>query len=284
MGYGDDLMITTLASKVKKQFPERQIIIGNLKKKKAYHSIIYENNPNISDCRKLDLKKPIHFIDYHEGNRPYINYKKSLEEGKYIWNENFKPTAGEIYFSESELIKSTKILNEAIKFWKKNNKKSYKGIIFLEASSTKLFDKQFGIKHKNLDWGYDNWVKLVNDLKDSYLIIHSNHENTKKINNIFRPKKLGFREACATIGKCDLYIGAHGGFAHVAAALKKKAIVYFGGWAKPNVLGYNFHKNLYYKNSMSPCGKFREVCGHCEEARKKITPLMVKSEVESIFK
>ena len=28
MGYGDDLLITKLASKVKKQFPDRQIVIG----------------------------------------------------------------------------------------------------------------------------------------------------------------------------------------------------------------------------------------------------------------
>ena len=35
MGYGDDLLITKLASKVKKQFPDRQIVIGEAKKIKA---------------------------------------------------------------------------------------------------------------------------------------------------------------------------------------------------------------------------------------------------------
>ena len=34
MGYGDDLMITaTFASKIKKLYPNRQIVIGNIKKK-----------------------------------------------------------------------------------------------------------------------------------------------------------------------------------------------------------------------------------------------------------
>ena len=28
MGYGDDLLVTSLAAKIKKQFPERQIVIG----------------------------------------------------------------------------------------------------------------------------------------------------------------------------------------------------------------------------------------------------------------
>ena len=56
MGYGDDLLITKLASKIKKQFPDRQIVIGEAKNQSAYHSIIYDNNPNISDCRTLVIE------------------------------------------------------------------------------------------------------------------------------------------------------------------------------------------------------------------------------------
>ena len=33
MGFGDDLMITFTASKIKKKFPDRQVIIGDVKKK-----------------------------------------------------------------------------------------------------------------------------------------------------------------------------------------------------------------------------------------------------------
>ena len=77
MGYGDDFMVTALASKIKKQYPDRQIIIGNSSEKHAYHSLVYENNPNISDCRKLDANKQTHIIDYHQYNRPYIDYTKS---------------------------------------------------------------------------------------------------------------------------------------------------------------------------------------------------------------
>ena len=33
MGYGDDLLVTALASKIKKQFPNRQIVIGSAEKK-----------------------------------------------------------------------------------------------------------------------------------------------------------------------------------------------------------------------------------------------------------
>ena len=77
MGYGDDLIITSIASKVKKQNPEKQIIIGDAKKKHAFHSVVYENNPDISDCRNLEKNKPIQIIDYHTRNRPYIDYQNS---------------------------------------------------------------------------------------------------------------------------------------------------------------------------------------------------------------
>ena len=75
MGYGDDLLVTKIAASEKKKYPNRQIVIGNIKNN-ASHSIVYDNNPNIADCRKLDKNKPIHLIDYHPENRPYIDYKK----------------------------------------------------------------------------------------------------------------------------------------------------------------------------------------------------------------
>ena len=95
MGYGDDLLVTSLAAKIKKQFPERQIVIGIAEKNHAFHSLIYENNPNIADCRNLDNDKPIHLIDYHELNRPYIDYDKSKLDKIYFdpktkTSENFK--------------------------------------------------------------------------------------------------------------------------------------------------------------------------------------------------
>ena len=60
MGYGDDLLVTKLAAKIKKQFPDRQIVIGEAKSQSAYHSPIYDNNPNISDCRNLEKYGLLH--------------------------------------------------------------------------------------------------------------------------------------------------------------------------------------------------------------------------------
>ncbi len=270
MGYGDDLLITAFASKIKKQHPDRQIVIGKASTKEVYHSIIYDNNPNIADCRNLDLNKPIHIIDYHPGNRPYIDYKNS-NNLNYIWNEKFKPTPGQIFFNKDEINQSKIIIEKSKLHWAKYNKNKFKKIIFLETSSTKINDKQFNIKHQNKDWGFKNWINLINKIKNEYLIIHSVHKKTQKIEGIFAPENVGFRVACAVMDKCDLYVGPEGGFGHVAAALNKKAVLYFGGWISPSVIGYDFHENIYFRDVRSPCGQYKHICDHCKKARQKIT-------------
>ena len=269
MGYGDDLLVTKLASKIKKQFPDRQIVIGEAKKQRAYHSIVYENNPNISDCRNLEKNKPIHIIDYHENNRPYIDYEKTTNTN-YVWRK-FKPDPGEIYFTKKEKADAKKIISEAIEFWSRTNKKNYKKIIFLETTSTKIHHWQFGIKNKNKDWGAENWQKLTNALIKDYLVIESVHKETKKNLSVFSPNNMDFRLACAVMNEADFYVGQEGGFGQVAAALNKKAVIYFGGWITPESVGYDFHENIYYEHKLSPCGEYKKLCSHCEEARKAIS-------------
>ena len=269
MGYGDDLLVTSLASKIKKQHPDRQIVIGIEEKNHAYHSPIYENNPNIADCRNLNNDRPIHLINFHELNRPYIDYKKSTPNN-FVWKK-FKPVPGEIYFSEQEKTEAKKIISEAKKFWEKNNSKNFSKIIFLETSSTKINDQQFNYKHLNKDWGIQNWASLTKKLKSDYLIIQSVHNETKNIDGIFIPQKMDFRLACALLNEVDLYVGPEGGFGHVAAALNKKAVLYFGGWISPEVIGYDFHENIYFEDKISPCGVKLKPCEHCSKARESIT-------------
>ena len=269
MGYGDDLLITAFAAKIKKKYPERQIVIGIAKKNIAYHSPIYDNNPNIADCRNLDNSKPIHIIDYHQFNRPYIDYKNSTFSRQAF--RKFKAIPGEIYFTREEKINGKKIISQAIDFWKKKNGHNYKSIIFLETSSTKVDDPQFNFKHLNKDWGHKNWSNLVDQIKNDYLVVQIVHEKTKKIHGIFHTDKMDFRTACATLNETDFFVGPEGGFGHVAAALKKRAVIYFGGWNSPDDLSYDFHQHIFYKHPLSPCGQMKKICSHCNEARDSIS-------------
>ena len=283
MGLGDDILVTAFAAKAKKKFPERQIVIGSLKKKHAHHSIVYENNPNIADCRKLDNTKEIHLIDYHPENRPYIDYENSTNR-KYVWNLKYKAEPGELYFTKDENEKAKKIINEGINFWKDKNKSNkFKGIIFLETNSIKINHKNFAIKHLNKSWGENNWFDLVNELKGDYLFINSVHDHSFEIPEVFSPKSMDFRLACSIMNECDIYVGPEGGFSHVAGALNKKAVVYYGGWITPDVIGYEFHENLYFDHPQSPCGLYRDICEHCSQARKFITVDTFSSSIKKLL-
>ena len=95
------------------------------------------------------------------------------------------------------------------------------------------------------------------------------------------PQELDFRLACALLKEVDFYVGPEGGFGHVAAALNKKAVLYFGGWISPDVIGYEFHENIYYEDKQSPCGVKLKLCEHCSKARELIT---VDHFLEHIYK
>ena len=153
----------------------------------------------------------------------------------------------------------------------RTNKKKYKKIIFLETTSTKIHHWQFGIKNKNKDWGAQNWQILINELIKDYLVIESVHKETKKNLSVFSPNNMDFRLACAVMNEADFYVGQEGGFGQVAAALNIKAVIYFGGWITPEAVGYDFHENIYYEHKLSPCGEYKKLCSHCEEARKAIS-------------
>ena len=270
MGLGDDLMITEFVEQEKKKHPSKQIVIGNLKEKIIYDSLIYKNNPNITPINKVNRDKPIHFINYHNRNRPYIDYHNS-NNNNWKWNMKFSPAPGKLYLEENEKTTATKILNEAKDYWNKKNSSNFKAIIFFESTSTKIEDSFYFNKMKNKDWGEHNWKELIYKLKKDYLIIQSKHEKSKKYEGVYYSSiDFDFRTACAIMNKCELFLGPEGGFGHAAAALEKKAVIYFGGWIHPKVTGYKFHENIYFDHPKSPCGSVGYICDHCEEARKSI--------------
>ena len=84
------------------------------------------------------------------------------------------------------------------------------------------------------------------------------------------------------LSNADLFIGIEGGMHHVAAALNKNAVVIFGGWIDPLIVGYNFHTNLFIKNNEPPCGA-KNKCKHCIKCMELITVKMVTKEIKKLF-
>ena len=71
----------------KQKYPDRQVVVGNSQTRQALDSRVFFNNPNISDPKKLDENKIVHFVDLNNTNRPYIDWQKTTVH-KYCWNLN----------------------------------------------------------------------------------------------------------------------------------------------------------------------------------------------------
>ena len=271
MGYGDELMATGIAKIQKKKNPDSQIVIGNFQNRTITQSIIFDNNPNIiTDSKKIDPKVKLFFINNSKGYRPYIDREKTILKKKMIWNFNFKPTPGELYFSEKEIKKAKNTIHNAEVFWNSINNKRHNGIIFIETTSVKINNPNFSFKQINKDWGRAKWFELIEKLKKNFLIIQSLHSQSVHYDGIFEFKS-NFREAAATMKMVNLFLGPEGGFGHVAAALHKPAVILFGGWIHPQITGYDFHENIYVDIKGSPCGIYLKECDHCKECMSRIS-------------
>ena len=90
MGLGDELMITGFVEQEKKKHPNKQIVIGDLKKKIIYDSPIYKNNPNITPILNLDERSyeggvngknhPITWYHEFDGGRSFYTGLGHLEK------------------------------------------------------------------------------------------------------------------------------------------------------------------------------------------------------------
>ena len=283
MGLGDDLMITGFVEREHEKYPDKQIVIGNLNDNLIFDSIVYLNNPKIIHSSNLDKNKPVHFINYNDLNRFYINYKE-CSDYNLVWRTDFKLIPGKIYFSKKEVKDADNILNKAYDYWFKNNSKKPVGTIFFESYSTKGDQDFYSNKMINKNWGEENWRNLINKLKNKYLIIQSVHKEAIRVNGTFYANnEFDFRTACALMNRCNLFVGNEGAFGHAAAALNKKGVVYFGGWISPQSTGYDIHENIYYKDNESPCGAVGYICNHCKKARINISVNYLEDKINQIF-
>ena len=273
MGYGDEIMATGFARLIKLENEDSQVVIGDEKRQIGTISEVFLGNPYISHPQKLIKEKKIIWVNHSKFFRPYINYKETTEK-KYAWNSNHKAIPGNLFFSKDEKEKANNDLITILKKWNEKFQTKPKKIIFFENSYKvskftfqKDRDKAFFRCNNHLP--NEKLIQLINSLKE-YLFIQSVHEDSFLINceNVFHYKS-NFRAACAMINISDLFFGPEGGFPQAAAALNKKAVVIFGGWINPLVIGYDFHDNIYVDIDGSPCGS-RVICQHCKNCIKKI--------------
>lgn len=243
MGYGDEVIGTGLARGAAAR--GKKIAFGNGGRIQwgPWCVEMFKHNPNIAPPGS-EGKSNLEWINHCKGHRLYNH----LENGRWIWHYDFKVRPGEFYFGPDELAFADRY---------------QPGFVVIEPNVP--WQKEVAT---NKDWGEDNYKKVCAAL-DGKRIVQFHHKQSRRILKgaqiINAPD---FRSAIAVLQKARLYIGPEGGMHHASAAVNIPAVVLFGGFIPPEVMGYDNQKSL--TGGAKACGNIKP-CIHCQQAMKRIS-------------
>lgn len=94
---------------------------------------------------------------------------------------------------------------------------------------------------RSKDWGWERWLELASRSKHRLVQCDYGKGLVPGVDAIETPT---FEHGAALIGASLGVVTTEGGMHHAAGALRKPAVVIFGGTNPPQVMGYEFHQNL----------------------------------------
>lgn len=256
MGYGDEIMATGMARGLAAQGKRAAFGDGERIKWGPWSDEIFRYNPNIAPQTADPASVDLVWIAHYKGLRAY---NKMGPEGRWIWNMNFRATPGEFFFDRDE-IEFANAAAAAI------------GGPFVVIEPNLPWHKRVA---GNKDWGAQNF-QIVTDTLRSHgvrMVQFRSGLGRREDRSLHGAKHIGtptFRKAVALLSRASLYIGPEGGLHHAAAAVKRPAVVLFGGFIPPEVTGYDTHVNL-TGDSDKACGSTAP-CQHCRAAMASIKP------------
>jgi ADP-heptose:LPS heptosyltransferase len=172
----------------------------------------------------------------------------------------FKTRPGEIFFTDEE-------------------KRFAQGIHdnFVLVEPNVLLNKPSGV---NKQWAHYQYVVDILTRAGHRVVQFEYQGMTRRLQRARFIRTATPRLAMAALSRARLYVGPEGGMHHAAAALGVPAVVIFGGFAPPEVLGYEGHVNL--TGGAIACGS-RYRCQHCEAALRAIEPNMVVAKAQELL-
>lgn len=243
MGAGDWLMAAGEARRIHEQTRRFVVILDRYGR--PVRDAIWKGTPYITDSLHVGAVPLLNC----GGHRPYIAGKTPE---RWIWKE-YEPYPARLYLTPDE------------QSWAKLGD----GAIVLNAS----LKAQASV---NKRWPLDRWQVVADALRGHRLIQFPGDVRIPGVQVVETPT---LRHAAAVVGAAQLVITHEGGLHHVAAAMKRQAVVLFGGYISPKQTGYKTHANLF--TGGEPCG-MRVRCAHCERAMAAITPEMVIEEARRV--
>jgi ADP-heptose:LPS heptosyltransferase len=248
MGFGDEIMGTGIAKGARAR--GKRIAFGDGKNIiwSAQAEQIYAGNPNIAPPGK-EREPNLEWIAHYGGYRAYHHGARGPRGDRwYIWNFEFRAVPGEIYNPAVRAVGSRK-----------------DDIIIIEPNTK-------GKLHtRNKRWSLERFQKVATHFKKKgFKVIQLLHRNSElKLGGVRYEHSASFINAVARIKRARLLITNDGGLHHAAAATGTAAVVIFGGWAPPQVTGYDFHCNLTGGADIW-CGSLT-LCQHCKDALDRIS-------------
>lgn len=206
---------------------------------------MFRNNPNIAPPGS-ERDADVRWIEYYKGHRIY-----NRQDGdRWIWNYDFRPIPGEMFFDGNE---------------KRNSTRHGKGFVLIEPNVV-----AWKVSSANKDWGRENYQQVADRMReDGCRVVQFKHDKSPPpLARVEQLKTMNFRDALAMLRHARLYVGAEGGLHHGAAAVNIPAVVLFGGFIPPTVTGYPTHANL--TGGAEACGSLKP-CKHCRDAMAAIS-------------
>lgn len=246
MGYGDWIMSSADVRRAN-QATGKKVKLGD-GRSFFLEPQVFQNNPRMAYKEQKDCV----WVPNYPRKRPYI-LEADHNRKRMIFNDNFRPEAGELWFSDEE------------EEWADKN--APKGdFIVVEANVKTTYAHTV-----NKAWRKDYWAEV---LKSDFPFVQLGPTHSDI-------KTKTFREAMLILSRATMYVGTDGGLHHAAAALNIPAVVIWGGFTSPKHLGYDSHVNIH--DGGNPCGYFGGACPHCAEVAKSITPDRVLSAIGEEF-
>lgn len=201
---------------------------GHRVRPRDYWSVVWDKNP----CFETDGRPHIEFYNV-PGNRPYILGQTA---DRFIWNPNFRAKPGELYVDAGSL----------------------NGVWVIEPNVKGT------VSANNKDWGFHKWQAVVDNLDMQFVQLGMG----PWLEGVERVHTASFKAAISELKSAAGFVGTDGGLHHAAAAFGLPAVVVWGGFVSPEMLGYSGHINLW--SGTESCGSKAE-CGHCREAMEAIS-------------
>lgn len=204
---------------------------------------IFRKNKNIA-IPGSEGDADLEWIPYYRGHRIY----NRQEHGRWIWNMDFKPIPGEMFFTREERSFAHRIRP---------------GFVLIEPNVPWM--KQVAV---NKDWGSAKYQAVADQLRAAGHRVAQFSYGKVRLSGVEMIRTPDFRLAMACLSRAKLAVLPEGGLHHGAAAMDVKAVVIFGGFIPPSVTGYDSHVNL--TGGAEACGSIQR-CSHCRSALDAIS-------------